>query len=255
MSVTPANETAKRRRTAAYAHLADDLRRALRTGEFPPGAKLPTENELAEQRGLSRQTVRRAMQDLVSEGLIYRVAGRGTFPMSPSKRFIRQLGSIQDLMALTMDTDVEVVSPLGLRVDIESAGRLGLPSDVVASITVVRYHADNPICTTTAFMAPEIGDALAGFAELHETGRRSSFTIFGLIEQATGTYIDGAEQSVTATAAPPAVTKYLKCAPGEPVLRVDRQYLDSQQKPVELAISYFDPTYYSYRVRLHRKPS
>jgi GntR family transcriptional regulator len=252
MSVTT-NEVTRRGRTA-YANLADELRRALRTGEFPPGAKLPTENELAELHGLSRQTIRRAMQDLVNEGLIYRVAGRGTFPMNPSNRFIRQLGSIQDLMALTMDTDVEVVSPLDLRVDIESAGRLGLPSDIVATITVVRYHADNPICVTTAYMAPEVREALAGVAELHETGRRSSFTIFGLIEQATNTYIEGAEQSVTAVGAPAAVTKFLKCAAGEPVLRVDRQYLDSEQRPVELAISYFDPTYYSYRVRLHRNP-
>jgi GntR family transcriptional regulator len=47
----------------------------------------------------------------------------------------------------------------------------------------------------------------------------------------------------------------LRCEQGQPVLRIDRQYCDEAGRPVELAVSFFDPEHYSYRVRLRRSPS
>jgi DNA-binding GntR family transcriptional regulator len=63
-----------------------------------------------------------------------------------------------------------------------------------------------------------------------------------------------AEQSITAVAATAEVADRLGCAVGDPLLRVDRIYLTSDGVPVELAISYFLPEHYSYRVRLRRGP-
>ena len=63
-------------RTVAYRNLAAQIRTAIRNGEYADGRQLPTEEQLAASYSVSRQTVRRAMQDLVSEGIIYRVAGR-----------------------------------------------------------------------------------------------------------------------------------------------------------------------------------
>ena len=61
---------------------------------------------------LSRQTVRRAFQDLVAEGVVYRVPGRGTYASEPGRRYLRQLGSIEDLMSLSDDTTMEVLTGL-----------------------------------------------------------------------------------------------------------------------------------------------
>ena len=63
-------------RPVAYRNLAAQIRNAIRNGEYADGRQLPTEEQLAASYSVSRQTVRRAMQDLVSEGIIYRVAGR-----------------------------------------------------------------------------------------------------------------------------------------------------------------------------------
>ena len=71
-------------RPVAYRTLAAQIRNAIRNGEYADGRQLPTEEQLAASYSVSRQTVRRAMQDLVSEGIIYRVAGRGTY-RSPSR--------------------------------------------------------------------------------------------------------------------------------------------------------------------------
>jgi hypothetical protein len=49
--------------------------------------------------------------------------------------------------------------------------------------------------------------------------------------------------------------KRLDCDPEDPVLRVDRLYFDDADEPAELAVSYFDPQHYSYRVKLKRRPT
>ena len=75
-------------RPVAYRTLAARIRDAIRNGEYADGRQLPTEEQFAASYSVSRQTVRRAMQDLVSEGIIYRVAGRGTYPVADCARLI-----------------------------------------------------------------------------------------------------------------------------------------------------------------------
>src|SRR5271166_4910554 len=112
-----------------YGHLATKVRltsiRGVRSGHgaatrrLPAdGRQLPTEEQLAASYSVSRQTVRRAMQDLVSEGIIYRVAGRGTYPVAERDGYVNHFGSVEELMALSLDTECEVVSPLQRRVDV-----------------------------------------------------------------------------------------------------------------------------------------
>jgi GntR family transcriptional regulator len=240
-------------REIAYRTLASKLRTALVAGEFDEHRPVPTEDELSSTYAVSRHTVRRAMQDLVAEGLIYRVAGRGTFPVLDQGRYIRQLGSIEDLMALSDDTECEIVAPLGVRIDIEGASRLRLSSDSVIKLTLRRLHRDTPFCVTTVTLPPRIGSLLEGIPEL-TCGRRSRVTVIELIDDRLPRRITGAEQSITAIMAPTWVTPHLDAGAEGALLRVDRLYLDARGEPVELAVSYFDPRHYSYRINLRRRP-
>jgi GntR family transcriptional regulator len=238
-------------RPVAYRTLADRLRTAIRDGEYADGRQLPTEEQLAASFSVSRQTVRRAMQDLVSEGIIYRVAGRGTYPVAERDRYVNHFGSVEELMALSLDTECEVISPLQRKVDVETASRLRLPSDEICHVTLVRRHAGTPFCYTSVYLPPRIGELLTGFAELAEPGRRSHVTVIGLVD--TRLAVATAEQSVSAAGAPAFAAAHLGCDVGEPLLRIDRLYFDADDAPVELAVSYFDPGHYSYRVRLRRR--
>ena len=242
-------------RSSAYRTLAASLRDAIRNGEYSGGQQLPTEEQLAARHSVSRQTVRRAMQDLVSEGIIYRVAGRGTYPVAETDRYLRHFGSVEDLMALSLDTDCEIITPLRHAVDVEGASRLRLPSDDVHALTLIRLHGNVPFCYTSVFLPPPVGALISDVAELAAAGLRSQITVIGLIDTRMARSIKGAEQSITAAAAPPSAADYLECAPGQAVLRIDRLYTDDADTPVELAVSYFDPAHYSYRVRLRRGPS
>ena len=239
-------------RPVAYRALAAQIRNAIRNGEYADGRQLPTEEQLVASYSVSRQTVRRAMQDLVSEGIIYRVAGRGTYPVAEQDRYVNHFGSVEELMALSIDTECEVVSPLQRRVDVETASRLRLPSDELFAVTLVRLHADIPFCYTSVYLPPRIGRLLTDVAEL-SSPRRSQVTVIGLIDARMNGSITAAEQSVSAAGAPSFAARHLGREVGEPLLRIDRLYFDDSDDPVELAVSYFDPEHYSYRVKLRRR--
>ncbi|KAA9161662.1 GntR family transcriptional regulator [Amycolatopsis acidicola] len=240
---------------SAYVRLARELREAILRGEFPEGVRLPTESELAETHRVSRQTVRRAFQDLVAENLVHRVPGRGTFAARPDGRYLRQFGSIEDLMALSVDTEMRLVSPLRPRIDLDAAGRLRLESDRVFELAFLRLHEGVPFCSTTVFLTPEVGRLLESAPELTEPATSSRATIIGLLEGRLPDPIAEAEQSVTVGLAGPTIAERLGCAVDRALLRIDRLYLASSGNPVELAISHFLPEHYSYRVRLRRHPS
>jgi GntR family transcriptional regulator len=240
-------------RSAAYRTLAAQIRDAIRNGEYAGGRQLPTEEQLSASFSVSRQTVRRAMQDLVSEGIIYRVAGRGTYPVAEEDRYVSHFGSVEELMSLSLDTECEIVSPLHRKVDVETASRLRLPSDEIFTAAFIRRHTGVPFCYTSVYLPPRIGHLLTGVEELASPGRRSRVTVIGLIDSRMTGSIAAAEQSISAAGAPQAAARHLGRPPGEPLLRIDRLYFDGDDDPVELAISYFDPEHYSYRVKLRRR--
>jgi GntR family transcriptional regulator len=238
-------------RPAAYRTLAARLRDSIRNGEYADGRQLPTEGQLSASFSVSRQTVRRAMQDLVSEGIIYRVAGRGTYPVAEEDRYVNHFGSVEELMALSLDTECQVVSSLQRKVDVETASRLRLRSDEVFTVALVRLHADTPFCYTSVYLPPRIGQLLADVDEL-SSPRCSRVTVIGLIDARMNGSITAAEQSISAAGAPSLAARHLGREAGEPLLRIDRLYFDDSDHPVELAVSYFDPEHYSYRVKLRR---
>jgi DNA-binding GntR family transcriptional regulator len=240
----------------AYKALAAELREAILSGTVKPHEQLPTENELAAQKGVSRQTVRQAFRELVAESLVYRVRGRGSFatPASGSGAYLRSFGSIDDLLALSVDTELEVVTPLRLQTDAAAAGRLALPSDQVFAGTVRRLHEGLVFCVTDVYLPTETGKQLAASPELRAEGTRSSTTVIGLLERVARVPIAGAHQSVTSVAAPLKVAQLVECEPDAPVLRIDRLYFDRDGRNIELAITHFHPDRYSYRLEIRRTP-
>lgn len=238
----------------AYRRLWSELRTQLMAGEYAAGVALPTEAELAVEFGVSRQTVRRAFHDLVAEGLVLRVPGRGTFAVQTGARYLRQFGSVEDLMALSADSQMEVLAPLVEVADTTAAGRLQLPGDHVFRTTFVRRHRGEAFSHTAVFLGPTLGARLARAAELSASGRRSRVTVIALLDGVLERPIQDAEQCITVELAPASVAHSLGLPVATPVLSVERLYFDTAGTPVELAVSHFHPDRYSYRVRLRRNP-
>lgn len=238
----------------AYQALRQSLRDEIAAGTYRDGARLPTESELVAQHGLSRQTVRRAFQDLVAEGVVYRVPGRGTYARDGGHRYLRQLGSIEDLMSLSDDTIMEVLTGLRRRVDVDAASRMRLDDDVVYTVVFRRLHGSNPgvpFVLTRVHLPESVARSVLGVRELTD-GAVSTSTVIGLTEPHLAETIAEAAQSITVSPADDEVASAVGCDLGHPMLRVDRLYSDASGTPVELAVSHFLPEQYTYRVTLRR---
>lgn len=235
----------------AYQALRERLRDEIAAGNYRDGVRLPTESELVARHGVSRQTVRRAFVDLVAEGVVYRVPGRGTYASESGRRYLRQLGSIEDLMSLSDDTTMEVLHGLRRRVDVDAASRLRLDDDIVYTVVFRRLHDGVPFVSTTVHLAPPVAQAVQGAPELADRAVGTN-TIIGLLEPHLADPIAEAAQSITVGSADEAVADAVGCMPGHPMLRVDRLYSDTSGRPVELSVSHFLPEQYTYRVTLRR---
>lgn len=242
---------------AAYRQLASDLRDAVAAGQYPEGQRLPTEADLVGSTGLSRQTVRRAFQELATEGVIYRVPGRGTFAVPGDGRYLRSVGSIDDLVALSVDTELEVVEPLHVLASVELADQLQPGADAVMTFSFLRLHDGMPFCYTRVHVPMDIGRRLRDLPEmarLAEPGARAPFTVISLMNRVSDLPIHSAAQNATAVAADADIAHRLGCAPGLPVLRIERLYRDRELTPLELAVNHFHPDRYSYRIQLRAQP-
>ena len=235
----------------AYQTLRDQIRDEIAAGRYSDGARLPTESELVARHGLSRQTVRRAFQDLVAEGVVFRVPGRGTYGSERGRRYLRQLGSIEDLMSLSDDTTMEVLVGLRRRVDVDAASRLRLEDDVVYTVVFRRLHDGVPFVLTTVHLAPSVVPPLLADSALAD-GAVGIHTVIGLLEPHLADPIAEAAQSITVAPADRLTADAVGCDTGHPMLRVDRLYSDVSGRPVELSVSHFLPEQYTYRVTLRR---
>jgi GntR family transcriptional regulator len=238
---------------SAYRQVAADLRQAIAAGRYAAGQRLPTEAEIVTATGLGRQTVRRAFQELVTEGVIYRVRGRGTFAVPGDGKYLRSFGSVEDLMALSLDTEMQVVEPLHVLASLEIADQLHVADDTVMAMSFLRLHEGVPFCYTRVYLPMELGRSLRELPELAalgEPGARARLTVISLVDRVSDRPIHGALQNATAVAATADIARRLGCAAGLPVLRIDRLYRDRELRPLELAINHFNPDRYSYRLQL-----
>jgi DNA-binding GntR family transcriptional regulator len=234
----------------AYKLVADRLRMAIRDAGSSR-EQLPTESELMRVHGVSRQTVRRAYLDLVAEGIVERIQGKGTFPVRRG-RYLRSFGSIDDLMALSEDTELEVVDAISPTVDREVATKLGLQFDDVVYIGYRRLHQELPFCFTKVFLPPAVGEYIGADSFLSRRGARSRATVLAILDKVLPHPISGSKQIITAIPAPAQIGRSIDCEPGEPIMRIERVHFDSEGRPVELCMNYFNPDRYAYTVQLQR---
>lgn len=234
-----------------YRVLTQLLRERVFRGEFEDRA-LPTEISLAEELGLSRQTVRRAFQELVGEGLVYRVQGSGTFVRPRETRYNRSFGSVDDLLQLQLDTTFELTEPLHRITDASPASRLRQDFPELWAIAFRRHHHDKAFCLTRVYLPLRIGAALADVAEFNNPNLVTGVTVISQIQN-RGFDIAEAEQVITARAAGGDLSELLSTPVGSPLLHVERTYLDRRGEALELAVSDFLPGEYQHRTLLGRR--
>lgn len=226
------------------------LREQLGEGGFSGG--LPGELALVEQFGVARVTVRRALQQLATEGLITRQPGRGTHPVeravaaAPAERPRTHLtGLLENIVSMSLGTTVKVLDVDTVTASRAVAAALWLsPGDPVQKAVRVRSTQAGPLSHITTY----IPAAVARRFGRRELARKP---ILLLLEQ-TGVKVGRAEQSISARLADAEVADQLQVAIGSALLAVRRVVFDEQERPVQWLHGLYRPDRYEYQMQLSR---
>jgi GntR family transcriptional regulator len=229
------------------------LREQLHEGCFERG--LPGELALMQQFGVARVTVRRALQQLASEGLIARQAGRGTRSLlanqasgdtrAAGEQRAHLTGLLENLVSMGLRTKVSVLEVQTISASMAVANALQLAAGAAVQKAVrVRSTKEGPLSHITTYVPADIA---------RQFGRRelAQKPILVLLEE-SGVRVGRAHQTISARLADAQVAPHLEIAVGSALLAVRRLIYDDQERPIQWLHGLYRPDRYEYEMQLSR---
>lgn len=235
MTPPTADDVARGSGVALWKQIAERIEAEIVEGRLAPGARLPTEAELAERFGVNRHTLRRALATLTDQGLIEATPGRGTFvrepplryPIGPRTRFSEIVSAEgREPGGRVTGSRIEPATP-----DVAAALRIA-PGDEVLRIEMVRDADGVPITVGSHWYVAERCRDLDLITAATGSVTRALETI-GL-----GDY-RRLETRITARLADEEERRHLALAPGRTVMVVEAINGDAQRRPIQFSRARF----------------
>lgn len=197
-----------------YLQLEGALKEQIISGVYPVGSRTPTEQELCREHGVSRITVRRAVQDLVGAGLLETVQGRGTFVAVP-KHESTTIGDgtrgFSSLTSLGATTKREVLSAERTRADEKIASKLQIAvGDEVTHMRRLILQDGYPISIDELYASSRL---LPGLMEFMSGGE----SFYGLVRDKYGIQLGEEDAIIEVSSAKLEESELLKCVAGAPL--------------------------------------
>lgn len=230
-------------REAPYLHVADDLRRRIKAGEWAVGEKLPSRAQLAEHYDTGRNVLQRAMERLIIEGVLEGRAGSGTYVRQPRER-----------MRMVRSRHRERRGGSPFRVDMKEQGAAGsweshsqarvpAPENIAQRLAI--RPGDLTVHTRYEFLADGLPVQLSQSWEpmgitdgtpvvLPEMGPLAGA---GVVERmrTIGVIIETAVEVPRPARATQEQANLLGVSVGDMVMEIERTYYDTEGRPVETA--------------------
>lgn len=215
--------------TPAYLQLKERLVQAMERGELPAGTALPSERDLAELVGLSRMTVRRAFEELVSDNRVEQRQGSGTYvlPSRLEQTIDRVLGYSDEARNLGFRAGSVLLEAKRVAADAAVAEALRLNrGETVLRITRLRTADDAPLALQVAHLPPGLLEL--SLELLGETG-----SLYQAAQAQFGIRPQGARQTVSARLPTRQEVELLAIASQTPVLALERTTFATGNQPFE----------------------
>jgi GntR family transcriptional regulator len=230
-----------------YYQLAQQLESAIEQGRLAPGSLLGNEIELAGRLGLSRPTVRQAIQSLVDKGLLVRRRGIGTQVVHSQVKRPLELSSLyDDLQAAGQAPATHVLRNETEPASAQAAAALGVAEGAeVAVIERLRLTHGEPV----AYLRNNLPLGLLDLdsADLEATG------LYRLMRSA-GITLHSARQAVGARSATAEEGELLAEPEGAALLTMSRTTFDDKGRPVEFATHVYRASRYAFEFQLLVRP-
>ncbi|ARP42870.1 putative HTH-type transcriptional regulator YidP [Geobacillus thermodenitrificans] len=218
-----------------YEQISNEIRRRIKEGMYSLDEPIPDEISLAEEFGCSRMTVKRALDVLVSEGLLYRKRGHGTFIVKSA--MLNGLVNVVSNETLGLTSLLEGRKVTSHIITFEVL----FPTDEVASHLCIDantpvYHLirlrkvdGEPYVIERTYMPVHL------ISGLNETVLHGS--IYHYITHELGLTIAGSHRKIRADKPNELDRQYLQCAPDDPVLELEQVGFLNNGKPFEYSFS------------------
>jgi GntR family transcriptional regulator len=232
-----------------HIQIRESIRRQVRDGKLVDASgRLMTEAELGKHFGVSRITIRSAIQPLVDEGLLARQRGRGTFLQSnqPENWVGRLMGFSETIREAGYEPGARILHK-GMTKDHDAKVRDLLQERAVWELRRVRLADDLPIAIEHASYPPDIGLEL-------ETRDLTSIVMYRVFETDLGLDIKEASQSIGAVLADAWNADLLGVEVGSPLLSMERLTVAADGRPLEFLRSVYLPDYFRFMIYLKRQP-
>ncbi len=142
-----------------YYQLKEIIKSKIQEGEYSEGEMIPSERELCNQYDISRMTVRQAINELQTEGYLYKVHGKGSFVRS--NKIEQNLASLtsfsEDMLRMGRKPSSKILSAEKMKANAETAQKLGLHiGDSVLLLSRLRFADQQPICIEKTYLNADL---------------------------------------------------------------------------------------------------
>lgn len=232
-----------------YSRVEAVLASEIGDGALKVGDQLPTEDSLITRFEVSRITVRRAIQNLVSRGLVEIRRGKGTFVAASkiTQELTELIGFVEDMRALGRRPTARVIGKEIVTADTTVARHLALTKgEHVVRIRRVRLADGVPLSFDETYLPVEIGKRIM-------TNNLKVEPIFTLLERKYDVPLVEAEYKLEAVAAEAEVAAALRVKQGSPIFRIERTSYSTGNRPVDYERLYYRGDLIRFVTRLARK--
>ena len=223
-----------------YFQLQEILLELIET-ELTYNEMIPSERELVDRYGLSRMTVRQAINQLVADGRLYRLVGKGTFVARPKIEMPLRLASFtEDMRARGLEPGSRDLERRIVPANAHMVRGLNLnPGELVHLIARLRTADAEPMAIERSHIPVNLAPGL-------DAVPLSDRSLYQVLADEFGVILDRGEQTIEAGLVDAADGALLKLQPGSPVLLLQRRSF-AGGRPVEFTVS----TYRGDRYQLH----
>ena len=229
-----------------YRQLARSVEKKIQDGSFPEGSRIPSEQELMRRFGLSRITVRQAMENLFQRNIIVRKQGLGTFVQRPI--MIQEVddlfGFYPALLNRGLNPKTRILSYEFLTADREVREKLDLsPGEKILRFS--REYLLEPALFLIIQM--HIPRDLSEKWTREEAVEKNSFR---LLQEKAGIRIQSSSLAIRASLAAGKIGEWLRVAKGSPILELRRLTYSAGKRPVEYAVLFFPGESYELKTAI-----
>lgn len=231
-----------------YIQIKEHLRSRILEGIYSPNQKMPSESEMMEALSVSRITIRQAINDLQSEGMVFKVHGKGTFVAGP--RATQDLGQLQGfgiaMRKMGYETYSRLLSFQNVRAPSVVIEKLNLKAgSYVTELKRLRFLNREPISVDVTYIIQEIGERLRNSDLINQD-------VFHILEEDLYIPLGHADLQISSGLASNEYASLLSIEEGSPILMIDRIVHTSAGRPIEFEHLYYRGDSFQFNFRVNK---